>query len=670
MSKPRVAPYGSWVSPISASLVASGGVRLEVLAVDGADVYWAEGRPAEGGRNAIVRCSVAGQAMDAIPGQFDARTRVYEYGGGSYAVKDGIIYFSNFRDQRVYRCVSGGQPEAITPGGGMRFADYSFDATRDRLVCIREDHTAGTKQPVHTLVALDAHANPGGGQVLVSGADFYMYPRVSPDGTRLAWIQWDHPHMPWDAAELWAGRINASGTVGERRKVAGSWGESVAQIGWSPGSNLYFAWEKTGWWNLYREGKDGPEPLAPAEAEFGKPAWWSGSGLATFAFGTPPDLWCAYYGKGAWHLASLDTETLEFRPLPGPYTEISSLHAVNGCPVFVGSSPAQPAAVIMYVPAGGAKDSPASGAKDSPMSGAKDSPASGEFKTLKKASALSLDPGYLSLPEEIEFPTEGGLKAFAYYYRPQNKDYAAPTGDLPPLRVMSHGGPTSSTATPLNPGIQFWTSRGFAVVDVNYGGSTGYGREYRHRLNGAWGIVDVDDCLNAALFLARRGEVDPNRLIIEGGSAGGYTTLAALAFRDVFKAGCSYYGIGDLEALALDTHKFESRYLDSVVAPYPEQRQVYIERSPIHHPERLSCPVIFFQGLDDKVVPPNQAEMMVEALRRKGIPVAYVPFEGEGHGFRKAENIERALEAELYFYSRIFRFDLGEPVEPVKIENL
>ncbi len=480
----------------------------------------------------------------------------------------------------------------------------------------------------------------------MSGADFYMYPRVSPDGTRLAWIEWDHPEMPWDAAELWVGKFDASGAVADKRKVAGGMGQPVAQIGWSPGCELYFAWEKTGWWNLYREGVDGPEPLATVDAEFGRPAWSSGTGTNTFAFGADCLVWCTYFTKGAWHLASIDARSLEFRPVTCPYTEMFSLQAVGGCPLFIGSSPTEPPSIVKYLPS------------------------RGEFQVIRKASTLAIDPGYLSIPEEIRFPTGNGLEAFAYYYRPRNKDYAAPAGNLPPLRVMSHGGPTGSTTTSLNPAIQFWTSRGFAIADVNYGGSTGYGNKYRHRLDGAWGIVDVDDCVNATLFLARKGEVDPDRLIIEGGSAGGYTTLAALAFRDVFKAGCSYYGIGDLESLAKDTHKFESRYLDSVVAPYPEQRDVYLERSPAYHPERLSCPIIFFQGLDDKVVPPDQAETMVEVLRRKGVPVASVFFEGEGHGFRKAQNIQRALEAEIYFYSRIFGFDLGEPVEPVKIENL
>jgi dipeptidyl aminopeptidase/acylaminoacyl peptidase len=450
--------------------------------------------------------------------------------------------------------------------------------------------------------------------------------------------------MPWDGTALWVGEFEADGSVGCVERVAGGDEESIFQPEWSPDGVLYFVSDRTGWWNLYRwQGGDG-EPVTDMTAEFGRPQWVFR--LSTYAFESAQRIICTYTQGGTWHLASLDTETRELESLATEYTAISDVRAAPGRVVFIGGSAGEPPSVVEL------------------------DLSTHQVEVLRCSSSMRWDAGYVSIPQAVEFPTEDGLTAHALFYAPKNREYAGPAGKRPPLLTISHGGPTSATSSTLNPMIQYWTSRGIAVLDVNYGGSTGYGRPYRERLRGAWGVVDVDDCANGARYLAERGEVDGDRLIIRGGSAGGYTTLCALAFRDAFKAGASYFGVSDLEALTRETHKFESRYLDGLIGPYPEQRDRYVERSPIHAADRLSCPVIFFQGLEDRVVPPNQAEMMVGVLRSKALPVAYVPFEGEQHGFRRAENIKRALDAESYFYSQVFGFELADPVEPVRIENL
>jgi len=450
--------------------------------------------------------------------------------------------------------------------------------------------------------------------------------------------------MPWDGTELWVAEMKADGSPTGAERVAGGIDESIFQPEWSPDGILHFVSDRTGWWNLYRRRDSRIEPLCEMEAEFGMPQWVFG--MSTYAFESADRIICTHTEHGTWRLASLDTATGTLDRIEIAYTSIGSLRVAHGRAVFLGGSPTEPESVVQL------------------------DLATREIEVLRRSSEVTIDPGYLSTPSAIEFPTEHGLTAHACFYAPGNKDCVVPSGELPPLLVLSHGGPTSATSTALTPTVQYWTSRGIAVLDVNYGGSTGYGRAYRQRLNGQWGVVDVDDCANGARYLAERGEVDGNRLAIRGGSAGGYTTLCALTFRDIFKAGASYFGVSDLEALTKETHKFESRYLDGLIGPYPDRRDLYEKRSPIHFVERLACPVIFFQGLEDKVVPPNQAEIMFEALGAKGVPVAYVPFEGEQHGFRRAENIKRALDAELYFYSKIFGFELAEPMEPVRIENL
>jgi dipeptidyl aminopeptidase/acylaminoacyl peptidase len=644
MTKPQIAPYGSWKSPITSDLIVSETIGLGEIKLDGNDVYWTEMRPSEDGRYVIVRWTPDGRITDMTPPPFNARTRVHEYGGGAFAVSDGAIVFSNFADQRLYRQDPGAPPRLITPEEGQRYADGVIDRRRNRLICVREDHTVDLPEADNILVTIDL-TDGDIGRVLMWGHHFYSSPRLSPDGARLAWLAWRHPNMPWDGTQLWVSEINEMGFLGHTDRVAGGGdNESIFQPEWSPDGVLYFVSDRTGWWNLYRWREGRIEPLCEMEAEFGRPQWVFG--LSTYAFESAGRLVCTYNERGTWRLAILDTETRQLEPIETPYTEIASLRAAPGRAIFIAGSPTEFASVVQL------------------------DLATRRVEVLRRSSNIEVDAGYVSVPQTIEFPTENGLTAYGFFYPPQNRDYTAPPGERPPLLVKSHGGPTAATSTTLNLGIQYWTSRGIAVLDVNYGGSTGYGRAYRERLNEQWGIVDVDDCVNGARYLVERGLVDGNRLAIDGGSAGGYTTLCALTFRDIFKAGASYYGISDLEALAKDTHKFESRYSDRLVGLYPERRDLYYERSPIHFTDRLSCPVILFQGLEDKIVPPNQAELMVEALRKKRLPVAYLLFEGEQHGFRRAENIKRALDAELYFYSRIFGFELADPVEPMPIENL
>jgi dipeptidyl aminopeptidase/acylaminoacyl peptidase len=646
MTQVQTAPYGSWKSPITSDLIVKGSIGLGQVKMDGDDVYWIEGRPSEGGRQVIVRRTSDGRTVDVNPPGFNARTRVHEYGGGDYVAHDSIVYFANFADQQLYRQGPNSDPQLLSEGSTdaqLRYADLVVDASRNRLISVREDHREPGREAVNTLVALSLDG--GAAQVLISGNDFYSSPRISSNGDRMAWLTWNHPNMPWDGCELWTGDFAKDGAITNQRLVAGGRRESVFQPEWSPDGALYFVSDRSGWWNLYRTTADGSvEPVCELQAEFGAPQWIFG--LATYAFESADRIVCTFAERGLWRLGTIDTRAKTLQRIDTPHTEISYVCAASGRAVFRAGSPQSPFSII-----------------DMDLT-------TRATKVLQRASKIDIEAGYISEPQPVEFPTENGLTAHGFYYPPQNRDFVAPNLERPLLLVKSHGGPTSATVAVLMLGIQYWTSRGVAVLDVNYGGSTGYGRAYRERLNDNWGIVDVDDCVNGARFLSARGDADGNRLMIDGGSAGGYTTLCALTFRDQFKAGASHYGVSDAEALAKETHKFESRYLDNLIGPYPERRDLYVQRSPIHFTDKLSCPVIFFQGMEDKVVPPNQAETMVEALRQKGVPVAYVAFAGEQHGFRRAENIKRALDGELYFYSRVFKFELAEAVEPVPIENL
>ncbi len=624
---PETAEYGFWKSPITSDLIVAETIPLGQIALSGEDVYWSEGRPSERGRSVIVQRRPDGSTTDVNPPPFNARTRVHEYGGGAFLIDGPAVYFSNFKDQRLYRAQENETPLAITPEAPWRYADGVSDLAHRRLICVREDHSCSGREAVNTLAAVDL-SDDRGMRVLVEGNDFYSNPRVSRDGKQLAWLTWNHPNMPWDGTELWAAEIEADGRLSQQHQIAGGPAESIFQPEWSPDGELHFVSDRSGWWNLCRHRGGVTEALIEMEAEFGLPQWVFGQ--STYAFESRSRIICAYTQNGVSRMAKIDTVSCTMEPIETAYTHISQVRAAAGKAVFRGAAGRLPAAIVEF------------------------DLETGESQVLRQSFEVKSEVGRcISAPEAVEFPTENGLTAHGLFYAPYNPDYRPSDGELPPLIIKSHGGPTGSASGDLSLDIQYWTSRGFAVFDVNYGGSTGYGRAYRERLADHWGIVDVDDCVNGAQYLVEGGHVDGDRLIIKGGSAGGYTTLAVLTFRDSFKAGASYYGVGDLEALARDTHKFESRYLDRLIGPYPERKDLYRERSPVHFVERLNAPVIFFQGSEDKVVLPNQAEMMVEALQKKGLPVSYFLFDGEQHGFRAAETIKRTLDAELYFYAAL-----------------
>ncbi len=541
MTQPQLAQYGAWKSPITSDLIVSQTIGLGQIYLDGEDIYWVEGRPAEKGRNVIVRRTTDGQILNLLPSPYNARSLVHEYGGGAYLVNLRKIYFANFTDQRLYQQTDPSEPQPLTPATNWRYADGIIDQQRGRLICVREDHNTTAKEPVNTIVSINL-LNGEDIQVLVAGEDFYSSPRLHPDGNQLCWLSWNHPNLPWDGTELWVGALNQDGSLGATHLVAGGVNESICQPEWSPDGILHLISDRTGWWNLYRWEPNQTidlEPLAPMSAEFGRPGWVFG--ISNYGFASPDQIICTYTQSGIWHLASLNSRTKELVPIETPYTEISSVKVSGNTVVFLAGSPTQ-ASLIAQLDL-----------------------STGTIQVLRQSSQLELNPGYLSIPQEITFPTTNGLIAHAIFYPPQNCDYIAPSGEKPPLLVKSHGGPTGSASSNFSLSTQYWTSRGIAVLDVNYGGSTGYGREYRQRLDGNWGIVDVDDCVNGAKYLAQQGLVDEARLAITGKSAGGYTTLCALAFSQVFRAGASHYGVSDLEALAQDTHKFESRYLDRLI---------------------------------------------------------------------------------------------------------
>jgi dipeptidyl aminopeptidase/acylaminoacyl peptidase len=615
-------------------------------------VWWLEGRAAEGGRNALVRLEPGGVPVDVVPESFNVRSTVHEYGGGAYCVHHGVVYASNFDDQRLYRIVRDGEPSPITPDVASRRHRYADGRiTPDGLLWIgvRERHadTDRAKDVVNELVALptDGSAEP---QVIASGRDFYSTPRISPDGEKLCFLAWNLPWMPWDGCELFVADLAPTGDPPDVRHVAGEDGiESIWQPEWAPDGSLVFASDRSGWWNLERVCGKARDPLHPAQAEFGYAAW--SFGTRSFGFLADGRIVCAYDSCGFTHFGVLDPSSGELRELE---LGLDSWGAEHLCTegttaVIVAGSAASPTRVERIDVDTGAQE------------------------TLRASMESPVEPASYSRPQLIEFPTDGGLTAFAYYYPPTNPDFEAPAGELPPLIVESHGGPTGNASATFSLAVQYWTSRGFAVVDVDYGGSTGYGRAYRERLNGQWGIVDLQDCVNAAKFLVAQRTADPERLLITGGSAGGYTTICGLTFTDEFAAGTTYFGIADLEQFGGgETHKFELQYEHTLVGPYPERADLYRERSPIHFTDRISTPMLVLQGADDRVVPPSQAELIVGALRDRGVPHAYLLYEGEGHGFRKAENIVSSLEAELSFYAQVLGFEPAGGIPRLEIVNL
>ncbi len=705
-------PFGAWPSPITAARLVEGAAGVGEVRVDGDDVWWAEPRPSEGGRCQLVRCSPDGTRHDLFPpwdpdggpGNWNARTAVLEYGGGAWAVRDGVVVFANWADQRLYRVDPGAAPVAITPAAvvarGLRWSEPTW-LDDGWLVCVRESHepavVAAHGEAVDELVALPADGSavddPAQVAVLVSGADFVHTPAVS--GDRVAWLQWDHPRMPWDGTELVVGvveRDRGGRPVGivDRVSVAGGPDESVVQPGFTRAGDLVFCTDRTGWWNPWRlpaaalghvgaesaqilrqranaDTPDGSgEPVEPAdsvepvlagggiEAEIGGPLWVGGERWwAELADGR---LLVSATADGTDRLAVIERNGT-FVPLDTPFTHVSQV--VAGPDTGHGGGPA---AVVV---AGSPVSEAAPYALDLPTDDTTTTTTRAVLHELRPQRDLGVGTEWFSRPEHVTFESVDGRIAHGLHYPPRNPTVAAPAGQAPPLVVMIHGGPTSAARVRLDLAKQFWTTRGFAVVDVNHGGSTGYGRPFRRLLDGRWGVVDVEDAVAAARHLAAEGRADPARLAIRGGSAGGYTTLATLCFHDTFSAGASHYGIADLAALATDTHKFESRYLDGLVGPWPEARATYEVRSPIHHTDGFAAPLIVLQGSEDEVVPPNQAEMIVAALAAKGIPHAYLLFAGEQHGFRQAANIVRALEAELWFYGRVFGFDPADRIAPV-----
>jgi dipeptidyl aminopeptidase/acylaminoacyl peptidase len=614
--------------------------------------WWLEGRPSENGRVVLMKAAPGEEPVDVVPAGFNVRTLVHEYGGGAYTLHDGTVFCSRFDDQRLYRIDPGGKPVPITPereGTTHRYADGRVTPDGSLWIGVRERHEGSglPREVVNELVALptDGSEEP---RLLAGGRDFYSTPRISPDGSRLSFLAWDLPWMPWDGCELFVADLGSDGSLGEIVQAAGRQGEeSIWQPEWSFEGHLVFASDRSGWWNLERL-KDGERSvLHAAEAEFGYPAWVFG--LRSFAFLGDWRIFCAYQSDGRTRFGILDPET-------GDLEDVEVPHDAWGGP-FVAAE----GSTAIYV----------AGSATIPNQVVRLDLATGATQALRSSAQVPVDVEHFSIPRAIEFPTERGLTAHALVYDPTHPDYEATQGERPPLVVMSHGGPTGATTPIFDLAMQFWTSRGFAVVDVNYGGSTGYGRAYRERLNGEWGVVDVEDCVNAARYLVERGQADGERLLIRGGSAGGYTTMCALTFTDDFAAGATYFGISDLERFETgDGHKFERMYNHTLIGAYPEDAELYRARSPIHFVEQISTPMLVLQGADDEVVPPAQSELIVEALAEREIPHAYLLFEGEGHGFRKAESVIASLEAELSFYAQILGFEPGDPIPKLAIDRL
>ena len=662
------APYGSWPSPITPDVVLAASVGLGGPALSAGDLWWSELRPAEGGRVQLVRKPRNGPPRDVLPEGWSARTRVHEYGGGAWWLDGETAFVAAWDDQRLHRVDPGAAPLPLTPvpavPAGDRYADGVVTPDGRWTICVRERHAPGADhpEPANELVAVATRPGPGGPVeplVLWSGPDFVSNPRLSPDGQALCWLQWDHPRMPWDGTELWvADIVPRPGTdepaldLGTPRRVAGGRHESLAQPRWSPGGVLHVVSDADGWWNLWAFPRAGVptagtlEQVTAVEGELGQPQWVFGQ--SSWCFTATGDVVGAWRFDGTDHLGVLRRGRTTPEWLDVPWSSIDGLTGGEGSQVacLAASFTSEPQVVAL----------------DDPL-------VSAAFEVVRPARDLGIDPAWFAVPEPIDFPTTGGRTAHALYYPPTNPERVGPAAERPPLLVLGHGGPTAAARPQLDLTQQVWTSRGWGVVDVNYGGSTGYGRAYRRQLDGQWGVVDVDDVVAAATFLADRGDVDRDRLAIRGGSAGGFTVLAALARRDVFTAGVSRYGVADLEALARDTHKFESRYLDGLIGPYPEARQVYQERSPLSHLDGFDRPLLVLQGLEDEIVPPNQSAMIVDALRTRGVPVAYLAFEGEQHGFRRAETIRRALEAELYVLARVFGYVPADDLPPVDIDN-
>jgi dipeptidyl aminopeptidase/acylaminoacyl peptidase len=623
-----IKPFGSWPSKISAEMITRAAPGLNHLQSSGNTLFWVENRPWEAGRNVIMCQTFDGTIKDLLPTRYSCNSKVHEYGGMAYTVSDQKLYFVNALDQRIYQLDLDfpNSPSPISPEGPFRFADLVADTSNHRLIAVCEEHTEG-REPTNYIASIALDQEQPEVEPLVSGADFYAYPCLSPDKTMICWIEWRHPHMPWDNTQLWQASVSGTRLTNKYLVAGANQDEAVFQPQWSPDNLLYFVSDRDNWWNICRFREGHRERVLPMAAEFGAPLWQLGA--STYDFIDSQTIGCTWTESGIWFAGFIDIPAQTLAKIDCSYSNMNSICTHHGNLFMMAGAPGLSTELISF-------------SLDSTLN------------KVYSPALLPIDNSELSEPESVFFPSANNQKVHAFFYPPANSHFRGHDDDLPLVIAICHGGPTGATHSSLNLKIQYWTNRGFAVVDINYRGSTGFGRHYRQGLVGAWGLADVEDTQYAIRYLASLGQIDPERCIIRGGSAGGYTVLSALTFTDTFKAGASLYGIGDLETLAKDTHKFESRYLDSLIGPYPERKDIYIERSPINHIEGLNCPVIFLQGLEDKVVPPNQAEMMVNLLQSKGIKVAHVTFDDEGHGFRKADNIIRAMESELHFYQDVF----------------
>ena len=644
MAGVTVAPFGSWASPFKIERLTDRVVFLSEPRATNGVTYWLEGRPDEEGRQVLVRRNADGSMTRLTPPGFNARSRVHEYGGAASLISGDLIVVSDFVTGRLNRVVAPEQVEPLTPERAWRYTDAIHDVARNRLIAVREDHEEETVATHgewnNDLVAIDLAT--GDVSVLAAGSDFYAAPRLSPDGTKLAWLEWHHPNLPWDGTELNLASVAADGTLGEARIVAGSRSDWISQPRWSPDGVLHFVAEPEGWMNHFRLVDGKIETVTSFEAEFAPPDWLFG--YVDYEFMADGGMLAIARTGGRDQLVKVDPDGA-LSPIDLPYTEMQWLSVDGDRIVLRGAGPARPACVIEI-------------------------DRTGAVTELRLGTPNVPDREDVSIPEHIEFPTTGDRLAYGNFYPPTNRSFVGPAGELPPLIVTSHGGPTSGAFSGLQTGLQLFTSRGYAVLDVDYGGSTGYGKEYRRRLEGEWGIVDVDDCVAGARYLAEQGLVDGERLAIRGGSASGFTTLAALAFTDEFDAGCTYFGIGDLRAFVQDTHKFESRYLERLVGPWPEARQLYLDRSPSLHADRITAPVLVQQGAEDKIVPQAEGERIVDALFERRVPHAYLLFKGEDHGFRGHDAIIRSFGAELSFYAQVFGFEPADDIEPLEIQFL
>ncbi len=650
MAMKKKSPFGSWESMITTDMISNSIIALGEISIDNDNIYWSEMRPSENGRTLLMCLNNNGEAKELLPKQFNIRNKVHEYGGGSFTVNNGKLFFIDSKKHGIFKIqidkkIENIIPELIFEKDNMLFADFIYDDVNDCLFSVAEDQSGkGESKNMLVSITMDGQIN-----IIASGADFYASPKLSPDKKHIMWIEWNHPNMPWDDTLLYQADIYYNGAaVINKKLIAGGDGSSVFQPEYSPNGDIFYVSDKSGFWNIYKISNEAIDDNKIThykfEFEFGMPHWVFS--MRCYDFIDRDNIIATYADAGDWRLAVLNLKTGQLTDINLPWCSFDSLYCHNNIAYFIGGQKHMSPQVVSL------------------------NLLDHNHIILQNSNSQHINMDDISIAEKIKFPTENGLFAYGYLYKPKNAEYTGIDSELPPLIIKSHGGPTGQAGCSFSAKIQYWTNRGFAVFDINYGGSTGFGREYRERLYDNWGITDVDDCVNGAKYLVNNDIVDGDRLIITGGSAGGYTTLSALAFRDIFKAGCSSYGIGDLISLAEDTHKFESRYLDKLIGKWPDDADIYRQRSPINKPDNLNCPIIFLQGEDDKVVPPNQAEMMVNILRDKKIPVAYLLFEGEGHGFRKAKNISHAIEAELSFYAQIFNFSPAGNIKKIQIDNL